>query len=174
LEGEGHQQRDDGAAGGGGRRHAGEETRFPGRLIGLLELGVEACQAQRAAGREQQRKRPADRLHLVERPEIDQNRGRHPEAQKVGQRIELGAELGGDLEETRRAAVQTVEDPGQDDQYDRQLVAVVEGVADRGQPGAQAQHGEDVGHQVNQGLRAKAPAAAALRKHQLRLQPLGG
>ena len=116
LEGKSHQHRDDGAARGRGRGHAGEKAGHPYRLVGGVELGVEARKTQRAAGGEQERERPAERLHLVERPQIDQHRGRHPEAQEVGERIQLRAELGADLEQPRRAAIQAVEHPGRDDQ----------------------------------------------------------
>jgi hypothetical protein len=47
---------------------------------------------------------------------IDQEGGRHPEADEVHQAVELGAEAGAGLGQARHATVQHIENPGEDDE----------------------------------------------------------
>ena len=107
----------------------------------------------------------------MQRPEIDEHRRRDAEAQEIGERIQLCAQVGGDLEKARRATVQGVGHPRQDDQDDGELEALIEPIANRRQAADDADHGEDVGHLMDQRLGAQPPPSTS--RHQLRLQPAG-
>jgi hypothetical protein len=57
------------------------------------------------------------------------------------------------------------------EQGERRLETLVEPVADRSEAGAEAHHGKNVRHEVNQRLGPQAPPSVPCQ-HQLRLPPL--
>ena len=72
-----------------------------------------------------ERRDPAERAQLVERPDIDQDRRGDAEIDEIGERIELGAEARRRLQEARDAPVDAVEGGGDGDQRDGQLEALL-------------------------------------------------
>ena len=158
---EGQDHRQQHQAGPGRCRNAGEEVIGPGRPFGLFESGVEAGQPERAADAEQKHQHPSEAPGLLHAPQVQHDRGRDAEADEVGKRIELGAELAGALEHAGDAPVQGVEDGGDDDGDDRRLPLVLQAEAHRGHAGRQRQHGEDVGDHPVEGKPLQAAAADA-------------
>ena len=78
-------------------------------------------------------------LRNAEPPDEEEDGGRDAELHEVGERIELLAELRRGAEIAREAAVEPVEDDGEDDRGDNQVEAVLHRHADGGQPGAERQ-----------------------------------
>ncbi len=112
----------------------------------MARLGVEAGEPQGAAHREEQHDRPAEHVQFRHRPQIEHRRGSDPEADEVGQAVELGAKARGRFEEARHPPVEPVKDPGGDDREHRTLEIPVHRIAHRRHPGAQRQQGQDVRH----------------------------
>ena len=114
--------------------------------------------AEHTAKRRQGAKpRPA---RVVQAPEIQHQRRGHAEGEEVGQTVELGAEARGALQQPRQAAVDAVDRAGDHDQHRRVLPSSLEGEAHGGEPGAEAEHGEDVRDQAVEGRPARAGARA--------------
>ena len=104
-----------------------------------------------------------ERAGPVEQEGIEHERRRDAEIDDVGQRIHLRAELRRRLQHARDAAVDAVEEGGDQHHRDRRLEAVLEGQPDAGQAGADRQHGDQVGQHHAQRDFADARAAAAMR-----------
>ena len=143
-------QRDERA---GGRGDADEELARVRR--GLLVVGerVEPGETQRRRDDHGERDHPAD-ADVVERPEEQDQRGRHPERDAVRERVELGAHAAGGVEETGQAPVEGVEHRGEGDRGEGGGAVVREHELHAGQPGAQREDGDRVRQQAH-------PAAAA-------------
>jgi hypothetical protein len=106
---------------------------------------VEARQAQRHAHREHQAGREAESAQRFERPEIEDKGRRHAEAQEVGQAVEFRAEARCGFQQARQPAIEPV-DAGRDRDRDRgRPKTALQGEAHRRQPGAQPQHGQNIG-----------------------------
>ena len=89
--------------------------------------------------------------------------GATPKLTKSARRIELGAEARLGLEQPRDAPIDAVEKRREDERGNGQVPAMLDGHADRGQPGAQPEQSEDVGDQHPRrhlaARRTPAPAA---------------
>ena len=117
-----------------------------GRL-GIVDHHVEAGEPQARGDGEHHRGDPAGGFEVVQSPEIEDQRRRDAEIDEVGKAVELGAEARGALEEPRQPAVDAVEDCGEHDGREREIVALLERHADRGEPRAQREQRDDVRHQ---------------------------
>ena len=89
---------------------------------------------------------------------------------KSASEFELGAEAAGGVEPAGDEAVEAVEERGEDDEYGGELVVALEGEAERGEAGAEAEHGDEVRRELAQG---EALRAAGERGHQ-RTTPMRG
>jgi hypothetical protein len=69
-----------------------------------VEARVEARKPQRTTDRERQRGGPAELRRIVERPEKQDQRWRDAERDRVGQAVQLGAELAFATDQARDAA----------------------------------------------------------------------
>ena len=109
----------------------------------------------------------------AEAPDEHDDRRRHAEVDEVGEAVELGAEAGLRLERAREAAVDAVEQGGDDDQRDGQLVALLDRHADGGEAGAQAEQREEVRHQHAHGDLAVAEQQPRRRRRRSSSSSLG-
>ena len=98
-------------------------------------------------------------FEFVQLPEIQDQSGRDAEIDEVGEAVEFGAEFRLALDHARDAAVDAIEHGGEHDRRHRQLHPPFGGQPDRGQPGADRQQRDEIGHQHPHRDRAK-PAAA--------------
>ena len=151
-----------------GRRHAREVRGLPLRLLDV-DHRVEAGEPQAGRDRKHHGHDPTEApWQAAETPDEDENGRRNAEVDEIGEAVELGAELRLGAQRPRQPAVDTVEQRGDDNERDRILVAQLDGHADRGQPGAEAEQREEVRHQHAHGDAAVAkqdpapPAALAL------------
>jgi hypothetical protein len=159
LDLEAHHQRDQGEERAGGRRHAGEVGARPGRWRRVgVERRVEPRKSQRRAHRKHQRHHPAQCAAVLQRGKIKHQRRGDAEAEEVRQRIELGAEAAGDAQAAGDAAVEGVEDGGDDDGDDGESHLALQPETDRRQPRAERRQGQHVGDQP---IDRKAAQAAA-------------
>ena len=112
---------------------------------GLLVVGerVEAGETQRGRDDQGERDHPAD-ADVVERPEEQDQGGRHPERDAVRERVELGAHAAGGVEETGQAPVEGVEHRGEGDRGEGGGAVVREHELHAGEPGAQREDGDRV------------------------------
>ena len=158
-------QRRERQPGRGRRRDAREEVLHPARPVAASISVLKRARRKAQQVANSIAMRPADPAYIVQRPQIGQDRGRHAEAQEVRETVELGAELAGQVEHPGRAAVQTVQDDGGARAAPPRARTAVQSVADRGHPGAQAEDGEHVGHEVHQPRRRQPHPAATLSQH---------
>ncbi len=121
-----------------------KNERCQGGCVDILGNRVEPRQPQRAADAEQQHQPPADAAGGVERPEVEGHRRRDAEAQEVGQRIQLGAELRRAFEDAGDAAVEAVEHAGDDDGENRRFPPLLQGEAERRQSAGERQERQRV------------------------------
>ena len=111
---------------------------------------------------------PRPRGRATETPDEDDHGRSDAEVDEVGEAVELGAELRLGSERARQPAIDAVEQRRDDDEPDRILVSQLDGHADGGEAGAEAQQREEIGHQHAHGDAAVAkqdpapPAALAL------------
>src|SRR3546814_2803496 len=68
------------------------DTLFPYTTLFRSDIGVEAGEPERRADGMGKREDPAVSRNFLERPKIEDYRGRHAERDHVGEGIELGAE----------------------------------------------------------------------------------
>jgi hypothetical protein len=94
---------------------------------------------QHDAHRVQQHEDPAD-LRVLQHRHVDHQCGRHPEVDRVGERVDLGAHPGLGVQRAGNAAVDAVEDGGSADQGQRDPRLLVERELDRGHARADGQH----------------------------------
>ncbi len=133
---------------------------------GIVDHHIEAGEPQPGADREHHSGDPAGRFQLMQAPEIEDQRRGNAEIHEVGEAVELGAEARGSLQQPRQTAVDAIENGGEHDRRQRQLVAVLERQADRGQSGAQRQQRDDVRHQHAHRNAAEAPPPRARQRGQ--------
>ena len=139
----------------GGRRDADEEVLLPVRPVGIVDHDVEARQAQRARHGVDQHHDPAERGEVVQAVHVQHEARRDAEADEVGERIELGPEARGGLEQARDAPVEAVQHCGDEDGDDGAVELVV---ALHGQPhGREARAQRHQRHKVGQDARGTAP-----------------
>ena len=78
-------------------------------LFRIIDHDVEAGEPQRAGNRKDHRRKPAEALHLMQAPEIEEEPRRDAEIDEIGKRIEFGAETGRAAQSPRDASVEPVE-----------------------------------------------------------------
>lgn len=99
---------------GRGNNHGCRGDGEPVEVAGVHGAGlhIEAGQPERAADYEEKRGHPAELLEGFQGPEIDQDRGGHPEGHQVRQGIVLHPEAGSAVGHAGDAAVQAVQHQG--------------------------------------------------------------
>ena len=128
------------------------------RLIGGIDLRVEAGEAQRAGHGVRQRDNPSEARQMLQRPKIDDQRRRHAEGRDIRQRIKLGTESAGTFQQPRNAAVDAIEHRRHHDSANRLFPFPGEGKTHARQAETQGQHGDGIGNQ-----RAQRYAGTALQ-----------
>src|SRR5262249_18842037 len=104
----------------------------------------ETSKTNRSGHAKDQRHRPAGAAGAMQHPEIDEHRGRDPEADEIGKRIELRAELAVGAEIARDPAVESIEDRRQHDRGDCAFPVRAKREGKRGGPAAEAEHGKNI------------------------------
>ena len=99
---------------------------------------------------------------FMQLPEVQDQARRDAEIDEVREAVEFGPEFRLALDHARDAAVEAVEHGREHDRRHRQFHPPFGGQPDRGQPGADRQQGDDIGHQHPHRNRTK-PAAAHFR-----------
>ncbi len=112
------------------------------RHIGQVELGIEAREPQHAADCEGQRRDPAEAWQFLEGPQIDNQRRRNTERDRIGQTVQLRPELALRIEQPRRAAINPVEYAGKDHRQHRLLEFAGNRKANAGKPDAERRGGD--------------------------------
>ena len=90
---------------------------------------------------------PASRFQIVQAPEIKDEPRRHAEIDEIGEAIEFRAEPRCALQQPRQAAVDAVQNRGEDDGRERQPVTVLERHANAGESGAEREQRDQVRRQ---------------------------
>ena len=111
-------------------------------MIRRVQGDIEARQPQRHAQCERQHDKPAYGAQSAERPGEDDNCRSDAEIDEIGERIQLRSETRSCLEQPCYPAIDCIENGGQDNRPDRDIVAMLDGHADGGEPGAQCQQRE--------------------------------
>ena len=152
-------------AGASGRRCAHEEVAAPigMRLVGE-ERRVEPGEPQPGADREDKRTDPAEGRELVRSPDEDEERRSDAEIHEVRERVEFLPEPRGGAEIARQAAVDAVQDDGDDEPGDREVEAMLERHADCRQARTETEERDEVGKHGRGGHEATAwPAGLRFR-----------
>src|SRR5262252_6834778 len=137
---------DDARGGGGGQSHEVPAIRH-------TLIDVEAGETQGAADHEEEGAEPGDPSRLGEGQRVQHEGGRHAEGHRVGQRVELHAELGGGPGEASDLAVEDVQDHAHEHRH-RPLY----------EAGLRGQHdGEETAEQISGGKQAREEEDAATR-----------
>src|SRR5262249_4991368 len=106
---------------------------------------------------------PTEIAELAQSPEVEHQRRRDAEVDEVGEAVELGTKTRGALEHARDAAIDTVEQRGENDGSDRPFELVLDRKPDRRQSPAQREQRDQVRHQRAHRNEAEAPALAGER-----------
>ena len=106
-----------------------EEAR--GALVAALGQHVEAGQAEGAAGGEGEGEEEPDEAHGRERPLVDEQPGRRPEGDDVGQAVELDPEVALGLGHPRHPPVEGVDHAGQSERGLTTTVSDIEHIESR-------------------------------------------
>src|SRR5215468_1242556 len=146
AKGRDHEEGDDARGGGGGQSHEVPAIRH-------TLIDVEAGETQGAADHEEEGAEPGDPSRLGEGQRVQHEGGRHAEGHRVGQRVELHAELGGGPGEASDLAVEDVQDHAHEHRH-RPLY----------EAGLRGQHdGEETAEQISGGKQAREEEDAATR-----------
>ena len=87
----------------------------PGRPVRILDHDVETGEPQPGADGKHHGGDPAAGFQIVQAPEIKDQRRRDAEIDEIGKAVEFGAEARRSLQQPRQAAVDAVEDRGEND-----------------------------------------------------------
>ena len=136
--------------------------RLPRRPVRIVDHDIEAGEAQRRRDRENKRREPAETLHLVQAPKIEDERRRDPKIDEVGKRVEFGAKPRSSAQHPRDPSVQSIQNGGGDDRDNGGLELAFDREPDRGEAHAQREQGDEIGHDDAQRHRPKSPPARGL------------
>ena len=145
-----------------GAGHADEEIRRIGRPVRIVEHDVKAREPEAGADREYEHRDPAHRPQGSETPHVEHHPRRDAEAYEVGERVELGAEARGALQQPRDAPIEAVENRGNDDGRNRVIKAALDRHANRSEPEAERQERDQVRQQHSKWHRAETAPAPLL------------
>src|SRR4030095_839863 len=118
-------------------------------LGGTCTLDIEARQPQRATHNKCTSRQPAPSSPRNQRPKVNENCRGHAERNDVGQGVELNTELTGGSGQTRRVAIQSVENVGQDDEKRRRHIVPVESRNDGKKAADQIARRNKTGNQID-------------------------
>ena len=133
------------------RRHhpRGARDRQADEVAAVRDPGqhVEPRQPERAADHVEERRARAHAAERLERPRVEQEAGRDPEGDDVGERVELHAELGGGAGQPGHLPVEHVEHHADEERQRGPLVPAVEGQHDRVEPAQEVPRRQEPGQE---------------------------